>query len=185
MGAGGIHDPMARLIAGRARGALPRRRDGRADTGHGVDLNLMFPGGRGSGAALEKLNEGITYHGRSHVQKACKTISVRRAAESATADLQSPSEVTGDRASRTEDGGGGGVPIPVPPPSIKAFEIRYTKINRITWIGRGGSGNPGRLEGFVRPVSQRAWFPGFLWELEKLARVDIKKTKNPNNPNIY
>lgn len=183
--AGEISDLMARLIAGRARGALPRRRDGRADTGHGVDLNLMFPGGRGSGAALEKLNEGITYHGRSHVQKACKVIPVRRAAESATADLQSPSEVTGDRVPSTgrwrrmvER------QVKSPPPSIKAFEIRYTKINRITRIGRGGSGNPGRLEGFVRPVFQRAWFPGFLWELEKLARVDIKKTKEIHDPNI-
>lgn len=96
--------------------------------------------------------------------------------------------VSGHGGSGFEDGkmaADGGVSIPVPPPSIKAFEIRYTKINRITWIGRGGSGNPGRLEGFVRPVFKRAWFPGFLWELEKLARVDIKKTKNPNNPNIY
>lgn len=95
--------------------------------------------------------------------------------------------VPGHGGSGFEDGkmaADGGASSQVPPPSIKAFEIRYTKTNRITWIGRGGSGNPGRLEGFVRPVSQRAWFTGFLWELEKLARVDIKKTKEIHDPNI-
>lgn len=38
--AGGVHDLKARLIAGRARGALPRRQNGRADTGHGQTLTL-------------------------------------------------------------------------------------------------------------------------------------------------
>ena len=51
--AGEVHDLKARLIAGRARGALPRRQNGRADTGHGEDLNLMFLGGRGDKAASQ------------------------------------------------------------------------------------------------------------------------------------